>query len=235
MITLALALLFTGPGRASPPVVRPPEPVWRGAPPSSLAFEIDGRRYRMPIPAGYCTARSLPSIYTDDVVGENGLILSKLAFVFLCDTIGKGANDQDFIYLKYIKNYRPKFADRAEFIRANATNLSSPEYMKQRESREFVDAVERKTEQDTGAKVEADLSRVALGHDDICIYTGSRMTIVATASKEAATILAVSCTTMINGRVVTADIASQADRGLDFDALLRRLKKAVETIEPEEA
>lgn len=227
---IALALLLSEPIVMPPPSVRPPMATSRA--PARLAFDIDAQRYAMPVPTDYCTAPNLPAMYTEDTVNEAGVILAKLAFVFLCETIGKGPNDQDFIYLKYLKNYRTRFADRAEFISATAAKFASPENLKQRESEEFSDDVERNTERDTGAKVEADISGVALGHDDACIYTGSRMTITATAECETVTILTVTCTTMINGRIVTADIASRADRGFDFDALIPRLKQAVETIEP---
>jgi hypothetical protein len=230
---IALALMLTAPPIVQPPVVRPPMPILRVPPSSRMSFDIDAQRYGMPVPAGYCTARNLPSVYTEDEVNEAGVILSKLAFVFLCEMNDQGANDQDFIYVKYIKNYRPNVTDRTEFIRASAAKFAHPEYVRQRETREFVDDIARRAERDTGEKVDADISGVGLGHDDICIYTGSRIAIAATASGKETRILAVTCTTMINGRIVTADIASRADRGLDFDALISQLKQVVETIEPE--
>ncbi|UKK85508.1 hypothetical protein L7H23_05205 [Sphingopyxis sp. BSN-002] len=222
------ALLLGAMSPVQPPVVvAPPSPV------PVLSFDIAGEGYSMPVPTGYCRTRNLPALYTRDETNEAGVVLAKLAFVFLCDTVGKGPNDQDFIYLKYLKNYDPPQRTREELLAVLTKKMGSQEYVERQESPEYVAQIERKTEAQTGAQIEAEFAVTPLGRDELCVYTGQVMTVAA--KRDAAKIRAVSCVTLFNGKIVTIDIASSMDRGLSFVALRDKLYRVVASIEKVES
>jgi hypothetical protein len=218
----ALALL------ADAPVSQPPNA------PAALVFDINGRPYRLPMPNGYCTPPRTPAAAVGEHAGANGHIVANLAYMQDCKSANSDdADDQNFIHLKYIKNFNPNAPSRAAYLAFVAKQMGSASYIGEQESEAFAERVERRMENTTGRKIDAQISAVHLGHDDLCVYQ-ARTIAVALKGDEVGMVRMAGCTTWINGRVVTIDVGSWSDRGLGFGAMVRQLRAVAASIAPSE-
>ena len=223
MFALAALALFADAAVASPPSASAP-----------LVFDINGRPYRLPMPNGYCVPSRPPAAATGEHAGANGHIVANLAYVQDCKSASsEDADDQNFIHLKYVKNFNPNAPSRAAYLAFVAKQMGSASYIGEQESEAFAERVERRMEGTTGRKIDAQISAVHLGHDDLCVYQARTMA-VALKDDEVGTVRMAGCTIWINGRVVTIDIGSWADRGLGFGAMVRQLRAIAASIVPSE-
>jgi hypothetical protein len=205
------------------PASLPPNPPLASA---SIAFDIDDRAFRMPIPDGYCVPRNPPAATRGEHSNAAGHVLASLAYVQGC-----GANNEgESIFLKYIRNFDPKAPSREVFLALAAKRMGSTAYIGEQESESFANRVEHRTETTTGRKIDAQIAASHVGHDKLCVYQVRTMT-VALAGDAVGTVRMASCTTLINGRVVTIDVASTSGED-GFDTMVRRLHAITASIEP---
>ena len=223
MFALAALALFAD------AVVAPPSSA-----PAALVFDINGRSYRLPTPNGYCVPPQPPAAATGEHAGANGHIVANLAYVQDCRSAsGDDGGDQNFIHLKYVKNFNPNAPSRAAYLAFVAKQMGSASYIGEQESEAFAERVERRMKSTTGRNIDAQISAVHLGHDDLCVYQARTMA-VALKGDEVGTIRMAGCTTWINGRVVSIDVGSWSDRGLGFGAMVRQLRAVAASIVPPE-
>lgn len=219
MFALAALALFL-----EAPVSQLPEP-------AALAFDISGRNYVMPIPSGYCVPQQLPVGARGDQSSAAGIIVANLAYIQNCQTANEGGGNLRFIHLKYLKNFNPGAPSRGAYLASAAKQMGSTTYVGEQESEAFADRVESRMEDATGKKIDAQISAVHLGRDDLCVYQARTMKI-ALAGDAVGALRMVSCTTWINGRVASIDIGSPSDGGLGFGAMLRELRAVAASIAP---
>lgn len=199
--------------------------------PTTLAFDISGRNYRMPMPNGYCVPPQLPAAARGDQSSAAGIIVANLAYIQNCPAANDDGGGLRFIHLKYLKNFNPGAPSRGVYLAAAAKQMGSTTYVGEQESEAFADRVEGRMEGATGKKIDAQISAVHLGYDDLCVYQARTMKI-GLAGDAIGAIRMVGCTTWINGRVVSIDIGSPTDGGLGFGAMLRELRSVAASIAP---
>lgn len=216
----ALAILATAPVSASP----------NGQEVAALVFDINGRAHRMPMPNGFCIPDRPPAAASGEHASAVGYVVANLAYIQDCRIDSKDDDgNQNFIHLKYIKNFDPKAPSRAAYLAFAAKQMGSTAYVGEQESDAFADRVERRMKDTTGKEIDARISAVHLGHDNLCVYQARTMK-VARAGDVIGTVRMAGCTTWINGRVVSIDISSSSDDGLGFGAMIRELRVVAASI-----
>lgn len=206
----------------------PPPPVI-GPPVDIVEFDLNGSAYLMPVPGSYCVPKVTDASLMKDVT-RGTLTISPQAYFVRCDENGKVLGEHEFIYVKYLKGQKLKERSRAEYI-ASVTPTAQERFDKIFDGDAIAERVENKMTTDAGRTVAIETMKpIPLGHDDTCIYMGLKTSIKIVRTGEKASMLVLTCSTAVDGNLVTVDLASEFDKEIAIAPLKIQLSRAAKSI-----